>query len=311
MNEEPLRDKDLENEAETSESVSERTESRWPLVAALFFFCAMIAGIAYAVYERRQAERLATNYGQMNTALNAAENQLARLTAKLNALLAPSENAKPATPRPAAGPEPGKHEALAAARSKRRADDPRWKQIQSRLADQQKQIASAQQDIDKTRTDLEGQLSSTHDELSGSIARSHDELVALEKRGQHSFFEFNLTKSKQFQRVGPISIALRKANTKHLFCDLNLLVDDNELSKKHVSLYEPVQFYPTDYGTPLEIVIYQISKNEARGYVSAPKYRQSELGEQQPSSTSATPQPAAPAPPAKTADLGQRPEPQQ
>ena len=81
-------------------------------------------------------------------------------------------------------------------------------------------------------------------------------------------------------------------------------MDDNLLTKKHVSLYEPVQFYPADYGQPLEIVIYQTSKNEARGYVSAPQYRQSELAAQPATASSmASAQPAS----AKTANLERRP----
>jgi hypothetical protein len=309
MNEEPVRnDKFPESEGEVPESTDGRTGSRWPKVAAAFFFCAMVAGIAYAVYERAQAERLSANDAQMNAALIQTQNELVGLTAKLNALATPRQIAAPAAPTSVAGGQEGKHQARALARTRRRkSEDLRWKQMQSQLADQQKQIAAAQQNIDQARSELEGELNSTHDELSGSIARSHDELVALEKRGQRSFYEFDLTKSKQFQRVGPIGIALRKANTRHLYCDLNLLVDDNELNKKHVSLYEPVQFYPTDYAQPLEIVIYKINKNEARGYVSAPKYRQSELAAQQTSSTATSPLPGT-AVPAKTADLARRPE---
>ena len=152
--------------------------------------------------------------------------------------------------------------------------------------------------------------SALHDELSGSIARNHDELAALQKRGERNYYEFDLVKSKQFQHIGPISIALRKANTKHLFCDLNLLVDDNLLTKKHVSLYEPVQFYPTDYPQPLEIVIYQINKNQARGYVSAPRFRQSELsGAPSSQSTPMISSPQNPAAGSKTAGLEPRPEP--
>jgi hypothetical protein len=312
MNEEPLKDKVPGNDPETAESVNEKTESRWPKAAALLFFCAMIAGIAFALYERAQADQSVAHYAQMNTALIQAQNQLEGLTSKLNALAAHQQTPKPATPSPAAG-QNGKHQAGKAYHARRRrAEDPRWKKMQAQLADQQIQIASTQQSIDQARTELESQLNSTHDELSGSIARSHDELVALEKRGERNFFEFDLTKSKQFQRVGPISIALRKANTKHLFCDLNLLVDDNLLNKKHVILYEPVQFYPADYGQPLQIVIYKIGKNEASGYVSAPKYRQSELSSTQPApgNMAASAPPATPVAATNSADLARRPAPQ-
>lgn len=313
MNDEPLKDQEPTSE----ESESPATENRWPTVAAVFFFCAMIAGLAYAVHVRHQAGQLEARYGQMNTTLSAAQSQLAGLTSKLKAMEAQqAAAAKPAAPTPAAGEAQARHEGHTVARARRRrAEDPRWKKMQAQLADEQRQIAAAQQSIGQTRSDLEGELKSNHDELNGSIAKNHDQLMALEKRSDRSFYEFDLTKSRQYQKVGPVGIALRKANTKHLFCDFNLLVDDNVLNKKHVNLDEPIMFYPTDYGSPVEIVVYKISKNEAKGYVSAPKYRKSELSAQ--SATAGTPgssaQPPATATPAATtsaAGLAQRPTPQ-
>jgi hypothetical protein len=316
MSDEPTKN-DLVPENESAESTA--ANNRWPNLAAVFFFCAMVAGIAYAVHQRSQAQRTEENYSQMGAMLSDAQGRIASLTAKLNALA--GQKAAPATPAPANGTEAKatartSHTTTAAKR--RRAEDPRWKKVQSQLDDQQKQLAETQKNLDQARSDLAGQIGQSHDELSGTIAKNHDELVGLEKRGERDFYEFHLVKSKQFQRVGPISIALRKANTKHLFCDFNLMVDDNMLSKKHVSLYEPVQFFPADYAQPLQIVIYQIDKNEAHGYVSAPKYRQSELSSQQFSSTTARPQPAAAAQPqqsqpapAKSAEFSKRAEPQQ
>jgi hypothetical protein len=327
MSEEQFKDKDEMGLQENEAPEIGREDSNWPKWAALFFFCVMVAGIAYALHERNQAQQVSANYDQMGTMLKDAQAQIAGLSARLNALSTQAaQTSTPATPASATG-EAGNtthstHAKTTAAR-RHRADDPRWKKVQSQLDDQQKQIAETQKNLDQARSDLTGQITSSHDELNGTIAKNHDELVNLEKKGERNFYEFNLTKSKQFQRVGPISIALRKANTKHLFCDLNLMVDDNMLSKKHVSLFEPVQFFPSDYGQPLQIVIYQIDKNEARGYVSAPKYRQSELQQssntllnpQQSSSTPAAqpqqPQPAQTQTPAKTAQLDRRVQPQQ
>lgn len=313
MNEDPINDKQPEDEmAGSDELKSSSGTNHWPKVAAFLFFVAMIAGIAYAMYERAQAQRLVADYDRMNTALNQTRGQLADLTAKLAALSAAAE-----ANHPTVSPTPTEQAARQAAASRkpsharqRRTEDPRWKKVQADLAENKKQIEAAQQDMEKTRTDLENKLSSTHDELNGSIARNHDELAALQKRGERNYYEFDLVKSKAFQHIGPIGIALRKANAKHLFCDLKLLVDDNLLTKKHVSLYEPVQFYPTDYGQPLEIVIYQINKNQARGYVSAPRFRQSELsGANSSPSAPMTSSPQTPTAGSKTAGLEPRPEP--
>jgi hypothetical protein len=99
----------------------------------------------------------------------------------------------------------------------------------------------------------------------------------LEKKGERSYYEFDLDKSKQFQREGPVGVQLRKANTKHEYADLDMLIDDLRVSKKHVNIYEPVFFYPADSKAPAELVINKISKDHIHGYVSEPKYKGAEV----------------------------------
>jgi hypothetical protein len=144
--------------------------------------------------------------------------------------------------------------------------DPRWRKMQTQLDAQGQAIADTRQELAGTRSDLEG-----------SIARTHEELVVLAKKGERSYFEFDLDKSKNFHRAGPVSVSLHKANTKHQYADLELLVDDRQLSKKHLNLYEPAVFYPADERQPVELVINSISKNHIHGYISAARYKASEL----------------------------------
>src|SRR5215469_14926322 len=163
--------------------------------------------------------------------------------------------------------------------------DKRYKQLQAQLEDQQKQLKETQDQVVKNRTDLESSLSSTKDELNGSIARTHEELVVLQKRGERNYFEFDLNKSKQYQRIGPITLSLRHTDTKHMNYDLAMVVDDNQMNKKRVNLYEPIWIHTESAGQPVQIVVNKIGRNTAHGYISAPKYRESELA----SSTAATP----------------------
>ncbi len=165
--------------------------------------------------------------------------------------------------------------------------------MQGQLSDQQKALASAREDLDKTRDelgrtrddlgktrdDLQGNIDSTRGELTGSIARTHDELVELQKRGERNYYEFKLDKSKQFARVGPLQLSLRKADIKHKRFDVNMMVDDNQLEKKNVSLYETVWLNLSDRPQPLELVVNQITKDHIAGYLSEPKYKRAELGQ--------------------------------
>jgi hypothetical protein len=235
--------------------------SRGVAIALLVVLAGAVAG--YAFHEQSVAKRLAAQNNDVTAALNATRGQIDDLTTKLNAMSA----AKPAEPTSsAASPAAPYRRPLVAASRHRRIDDPRWKKIQGQLDDQKKQIEATQQDLASARTDL-----------TGSIARTHDELVLLEKKGERSYFEFDLDKANQFQHDGPVGVRLRKANTKHEYADLELLVDDYKLTKKHVNIYEPVVFYAGDSKQPIELVINNISKNHIHGYVAASKYKASDL----------------------------------
>ena len=93
--------------------------------------------------------------------------------------------------------------------------DKRYKELKAQLDDQGKQLKDTQDEVAKNRTDLETSLSSTKDELNGSIAKTHEDLVTLQKRGERNYFEFDLTKSKQFQRFGQGTL-LRAQHPQHV-----------------------------------------------------------------------------------------------
>ncbi len=231
------------------------------LGGAVVLLIVLAAAGGYALHERSVAMRLAAQNNDVTATLDATRGQIDALTTKLNAISA----AQPAE-RAAAAPPVVYRRPLTAASRVRRIDDPRWKKIQGQLDEQGKQIESTRQDLVGARS-----------ELQGSIAKTHDELALLEKKGERSYYEFDINKASQFQHDGPVGIRLRKANTKHEYADLELLVDDFNLSKKHVNIYEPVIFYAGDSKQPVELVINNISKNHIHGYVSAPKYKPGDL----------------------------------
>jgi hypothetical protein len=281
-------------------------------VVALLLTAAVAFGYGY--HERSLVHQLGAQVSTSNGQLSALQGQVSTLTARLNELsaapgaaasappaatppapsataaesgsVAPVESTDtmtaptaPAAPTPApaatAAARPAHHKHVAP--KKPSAVDTKFAKLQAQLDDQQKQLKDTQDAVEKDRADLEGNISSTRDELNGSIAKTHDELVVLEKRGERSYFEFDLSKSKQFQRIGPLTLSLRKADTKHKNYDLAMIVDDNELNKKKVNLYEPIWIHTENEAQPAQIVVNKIDKDEVHGYVSAPKYKPSEL----------------------------------
>jgi hypothetical protein len=228
----------------------------WGALVAILLLAAVVS-LGFVVHEHGVAKQLSSQNSTITATLDQTRNRLDEVTAKMNELTAAQAAADAAR---------AQEHAAALRRNHVRRDDPRWKKVQAELAEHQKQIESTQSDLTSART-----------ELSGSIARTHEELVALAKRGERTYFEFDLNKSKGFQHEGPISVSLRKANQKHAYADLALVVDDAQISKKHVNVFEPVMLYPSSSKQPIELVINQVSKDHIHGYVSSPRYKPTDL----------------------------------
>ncbi len=251
-------------------------------VGAVVFVCLVAVAAGLIVQQQKVANHLSARNEELTASLTQTKGQVQTLSSELNAV----QTQQAAQAERERVEKEARHAAVvrrehirrqAAARKVVNKDDPRWKQMQAELAEHQTAIASTQQDLQKTRSELQGNLDSTKTELSGSIAKTHAELVELERKGERSYFEFDIFKAKRFQRVGPIEVSLRGTNARHQFCNLNVIVNDRELAKKHINVYEPVVFYTEQDGQPMQLVINNISKNHMHGYVSAPKYQASRM----------------------------------
>lgn len=150
--------------------------------------------------------------------------------------------------------------------------------INSQITGVQGDVSTNKTDIAKTQADLEAtkaKLTSAIGDLgvqSGLIATTRDQLDALEKQGARAIYEFKLTKTKQPERVGPLSLQLKKVDVKHARYTMDVWADDARIEKKDKNLDEPVQFLLGSKHALTEIVVYQMDKNTIVGYVSAPKY---------------------------------------
>jgi hypothetical protein len=256
-------------------------------IGAAVLVIALLAAVVYGWHEHSAANKLAAQNDAVSTTLKDTQTQLQALASKVDSMTAPSP----------AAPVPARHSAVRVQRSAHHAairrDDPRWKKFQEQLAAQGKMIDDHGRIIDATRQDL----ANAKTELGDGIAKNHGEIVLLQKKGERNYFEFDIDKTKTFSRTGPVGLRLKKANTKNQYADLEMLVDDVKLSQKHVNLMQPVQFYATDNGAPIELVINSINKNHIKGYVSEPKYRRSELAAMANTNAagpSGTPAPVAP-----------------
>jgi hypothetical protein len=259
---------------EVTEISSAPRTSGWLIAAVVVLIVGLCVAVGHSYVQGKESSRNASQEAQMSATIGQLQGQIDSLNTKLSTLSAAQTAPAPVvTTSPA---EQSAHRAAnrAAARRRTAAENRRYKELQSQLADQQKQLKATQDQLAQDRSDLEGNISSTRDQLNGSIAKTHDELVALEQKGERNYFEFDLTKSKQFSHAGPVMVSLRKADTKHKSYNLAMIVDDNQMNKKNVNLYEPIWIDGGD-SQEVQVVVNKIDKNHVHGYVSAPKYNQS------------------------------------
>jgi chromosome segregation ATPase len=136
-------------------------------------------------------------------------------------------------------------------------------EVKGSVAETREQLEETQHKLQRTIGDMGLQ--------SGLIARNHDELEELKKRGERDYFEFNIRKSKQYTRVGIVSVRLNKTDTKRQRFTMTLLESDKRIEKKDKTLLEPVQFYLPGTRHLLELVVFEINKDHIAGYLSVPK----------------------------------------
>jgi chromosome segregation ATPase len=273
---------------------------RWVMVLFVVAF-ALVAYLLYASYSERQALHKAQDDASQKAQATAAEldktnSRIADLKGQLDVMsqkLGLTED------------ELARARGLAqTVRSEQQKSDQQFRQqlgaVQADTTNKFGQISTqlngTQTDLNATKADLEatkGAMSSMKGDLgvqSGLIARNHDEVEELKRLGERDIFEFNLSKSaKAPEHVGPIAVLLKKTDTKKYKYTVNVVADDKTIEKKDRTAGEPIQFYVRGARAPYEIVVFDLTKDSAKGYLSAPK-----------SATAAPPSAPTPAPPATT-----------
>ena len=261
---------------ETHQAQARTMVYKWAAACTGLGVLAMSLG--YAMHEDRVAQNLAAQNKQELASLNATRSQVDSLMATVNA---------PAS-LPELPPAPTVDTTIVhqTAGNRQLSEGSGLKHLGSPVHRQRK--VTEQKRSDRSAPDSD--VKSAHMELTSSSARAQDEITILQSKGEHGYYEFDIDKSKQFQKEGPLGIRLKKANTKHQYADLELMFEDQNLSQKHVNLYRPLMFYGPGNSQSVEVVINNISKDHIHGYVKASEYRQLELASRTSTAPNAPPQ---------------------
>src|SRR5439155_19633158 len=125
-------------------------------------------------------------------------------------------------------------------------------------------------ELEKTIKDLKSEQGDLGVQ-SGLIATNANELAALKRLGERNIFEFKLHKTKAPQRVGDITLMLKKTDPKKNKFSVDVMADDKLTEKKDRNINEPMQFYTGKAKQPYEIVVNQVQKDLIVGYLATPK----------------------------------------
>ncbi|MCS7316461.1 MAG: hypothetical protein RMI94_15220 [Bryobacterales bacterium] len=136
------------------------------------------------------------------------------------------------------------------------------------------EVASTKSELEKTIAELK-RVTGDMGVMSGLIATNAKELAALKALGDRNYFEFDLKKTKAPQRVGDISILLKRTDPKRNRYTIDIIADDKRVEKKDRGVNEPVQFYVSRARQPYEIVVNEVRRDQIIGYLATPKVQAS------------------------------------
>ena len=147
----------------------------------------------------------------------------------------------------------------------------------TKVADVATDVGGVKTNLSQTQAELQktiADLKSARGDLgvqSGLIATNASELSALKRLGERNYFEFKLGKTKDRQRVGDITLLLKKTDPKKNRYTVEVMADDKLTVKQDKNVNEPVQFYTSKAKQPYEIVVNQVQKDMIVGYLATPK----------------------------------------
>jgi hypothetical protein len=142
--------------------------------------------------------------------------------------------------------------------------------VSTELSEVKNQVASTRFELERTISDLK-RVTGDLGVQSGLIATNAQELAVLKALGERNYYDFHLERGRHPQRVGDVSLVLKRTDPKANRYSLEIIVGDRKTDKKDRTINEPVQFYVSRSKLPYEIVVNEVQKDFVLGYLSTPK----------------------------------------
>ena len=257
-------------------AVDERKGSHTGIIVLLFI--GLVAALAANVYQFVRAEQVSRQVEQLRVNTQA---QIAKLNDSATAALEENQQRFEALKNQVQGATTATLQQAKSEVTRTRSQlsqnlEQKHKEAMSQLSDLKENTSSkldqVHGDLEKTGTDLKRVMGDLG-VMSGEVATNSKQLSALRDLGERNYYEFDLSKTKEPQKVGDIRLLLKNADPKHNRFTVAVYADDKIVEKKDRMINEPVQLYVAGSRQPYEIVVNQVKKNEVIGYLATPKLR--------------------------------------
>ena len=150
-------------------------------------------------------------------------------------------------------------------------------QVSGEVAGVKSEVGGVKTDVASTKADLETTKASLQTAIgdlgkqSGLIANTRGDLDVLKHKGDRNYYEFTLLRGAKPQPVATVSLQLKKTDPKRGKYTLNVTSDDKTIEKQDRNISEPIQFYSGRDHLLFELVVWNVDKKKATGYLSTPK----------------------------------------
>lgn len=245
---------------ESSTTGNGRTGNRLTLMAAVVVLCPLVSSFAYLMHERRIVRDLDLTSRQISTLVNRTNADAQALAQRLDAI---QSGGGRATIGPRGWP-------LAPVEAQTRMSGNHSQYPRTPLSKQKRQAAGMRERANGA-TPLRSQRQARNGAPGGSLGNSQQRMVALQKHEERRYYEFKLTPSLRFERVGPIGVSLRKVEANRRYFDVSVIGNGFKFDQKHVNLHQPVRLDLGGHSRHLELMAKRIDKNQVWGYVSESK----------------------------------------
>ncbi len=150
-------------------------------------------------------------------------------------------------------------------------------EVSGDVAGMKTDVGGVKTDVAATKADLEAtkaKLQTAVGDLTGQselIATTRSDLELLKHKGDRNYYEFTLLRGAKPQPVSTVSLKLTKTDPKHGKFTLDVTADDKTIEKRDRNISEPIQFYSGRDHLLFELVVWNVDKKKATGYLSTPK----------------------------------------